>query len=252
MLVSIKIHSRLYLASACFLWCKIVWFVLMSELPPRLLSDFDGTAVEKLNPANPRHWVRNLRKYPLAAMVGYADFLGGVESTGVEIGPVVSRRAERLRRAKTTRSISDLSLSEYFGDPEQVILAGSEKEKGRTVAEQSLLRVIGMLEDSPHKLGKSLLEYTLKNSHVEGHHPILIGVVSHNTSYEKISELRSELRLRPQTDDVIVRGESGSNTGLIAYMGPLEVHVTQLEPYTAEEGQRFGERLLDLSAAAEG
>lgn len=221
----------------------------MSELPPRLLTDFDGTVVEKLNPANPLHWRRNLRKYPLAGMEGYVEFLGGVQSTGVEIGPVVSKRAERLRRGKTTRSISDLSLSEFFGRPDQVILAGSEKEKGRVVAEQSLLRAIGMLEDSPHKLGKSLLEYALKNSQVEGHHPILIGVVSHGTSYEKISELRGELRHRPQTDDVVVRGEVGSNIGFTAYMGPLEVHVTQLEPYTAEEGRRFGERLQALSAA---
>ena len=220
----------------------------MSELPPRLLSDFDGTAVEKLNPANPMHWRRNIRKYPLAGIEGYAEFLGGVQSTGVEIGSVVSRRAEWLRRKKTTRSITDLSLSEFFGRPNQIILAGSEKDKAKAVAEQSRETVVGMIEDNPYKLGKALLDYALDNRQLAAHHPILIGVVSHNTSYERISELRSELRDRPQEEGVVVRGEAGPATGLVAYMGPLEVHVAQLEPYTAEEGERFGERLYDLAA----
>ena len=45
-----------------------------------VLVDWDGTAVEKLDWK--RHPIRNSRKYHLAPLDGFADFLTGVEWTG--------------------------------------------------------------------------------------------------------------------------------------------------------------------------
>ncbi|HEX5797683.1 MAG TPA: hypothetical protein VFX86_04830 [Candidatus Saccharimonadales bacterium] len=218
----------------------------MSELPPRLWSDFDGTAIGLAKNYDPRNWV----KYWLPAIEGYADFLKGVQSTGVEIAGVVSRRPA-VRRWVTQRSIKELGFAEFFTNPDQVVLKGGEREKGRFVAEESHEGPVGMLEDKPHKLGVELLGALREASEHPrvSHHPILLGVVSHGQSQAYMRGLAESVgRNHPDLSvDVSTPGKSSGDFTVTSE--GFAVHVTQLEPYTEAAGQDFGQRLHDLAAS---
>lgn len=221
----------------------------MSKLPPEIWSDIDGTALEKLSARNPRHWYRNARKRNLAGLEGYLDFLRGAQSEGAEVAGMASKRAEWMRRRTTLRSISQLGLTEFFGGSAgRVVLAGGEKAKARFIGDRSRDRVVGMLEDQPQNFVDSLVLYGLSEQARDNgaHHPILVGVVAHDSSSARIERLRSNLG---SYGAIEVRDEPGTNTGLTIFSDTITVHVTQLEPYSQEEGARFGQRLADLAAA---
>lgn len=216
----------------------------MTELQPRLWSDFDGTAVGLVSKTNPRNW----SKYPLSGIEGYADFLRGVASTGVEIAGVVTRRPDIfIRRMATARSISKLGFGEFLP---AVVHKGSEEAKGRFVAEQSRETTIGMLEDKPHKLGAVLLGAVSETTqHPEApHHPIVLGVVKHGHSQEYIE------RLAAQANALASGGLTVAETGPITAIGlsiqseQLSLEVVQLQPYSQYAGEIFGRTILDAAA----
>lgn len=219
----------------------------MSELTPKLWSDFDGTAVRLARGYDPRNWA----KYPLPVMEGYPDFLGGVQSKGVEIGGVVSRRPNIfVRRLATVKSIENLDLLDFFMG-KQVALEGSEEAKGKFVARQSRQTVVGMLEDKPHRHGVALMSALGENDRIPDvpPHPILIGVVNHARSGEYIDRLAEHAgdALSDLSADVTASGNEITN-GFTVRTGSLNMHVVQLEPYSEAAGQEFGQRLVDLAA----
>lgn len=215
----------------------------MSELAPRLWSDFDGTAVGIVSKSNPRNW----SKYPLPAIEGYADFLRGVQSTGVEIAGVVSRRPDIfIRRMATARSITKLGFSEFFTHPDQIVHKGSEEAKGRFVAEQSRETAVGMLEDKPHKLGAVMLGALSEQvQHPElTHKSILLGVVNHSRSQEYIERLA--VAANALTGDDISVSETGPTTavGLSVEADGFSMNVVQLPIFSQFAGRDFGQQLL--------
>lgn len=222
----------------------------MIELAPEVWSDIDGTALEKLSAKNPRHWYRNGLKRNLAGMQGYSDFLRGVQSEGVVVAGLVSKRYEWMRRRTTARSVSQVGLTGFFGEGNgRVILAGGEKAKGRFVGERSRGRMIGMLEDRPHKFVKGLIHYatSVRNGDdTPQHHPILVGVVDGDGSRESVETLRNYVEYSMQ-EDVHVRDEIGTNSGLVVYADPLTIHVTQLGQYSQASGEEFAQRLHSLA-----
>ena len=214
----------------------------MSKTAPKLWSDFDGTAVAIAKKTNPRNW----SKYPLPGIEGYADFLRGVSSTGVEIAGVVSRRPDFfIRRMATARSIAKLGYGEFFPRPEQIVHRSSDEAKGRFLAEESRAATIGMLEDKPHKLGAILLgalSAAVQPAEIP-HNPILIGVVSHKDSQRHIGELARQAELG---------GLKVTETGPMTAIGMdiktdhFALQVVQLRPYSVYSGEDFGNRLQAL------
>ena len=111
-----------------------------------LWSDFDGTAVGLKGKTDPRNWT----KYPLPLKQGYANFLNGVHTSGVDIAGIVSRRPDIWpRRFVTHRSIAKLGLENYFNDT-NVILAGSEFLKAQHVVARASNKQVGIIDDKPH------------------------------------------------------------------------------------------------------
>lgn len=218
----------------------------MTELQPRLWSDFDGTAVGLVSKTNPCNW----SKYPLSGIEGYADFLKGVASTGVEMAGVVTRRPDIfIRRMATARSITKLGFGEFFP---AVVHKGSEEAKGRFVAEQSRETTIGMLEDKPHKLGAVLLGAGALSETIQHpeapHHPIVLGVVKHGQSQEYVE------RLAAQANAMASGGLTVTETGPITAIGlsiqseQLSLEVVQLQPYSQYAGEAFGRTILNAAA----
>jgi len=221
----------------------------VSEVRPKLWSDFDGTAVALAKKTDPRNW----SKYPLKGLVGYADFLRGVQSTGVEIAGVVSRRPDIfIRRMATARSITKLGLGELFTNAGQIVHKGSEEAKGRFVAEQSRETTVGMLEDKPHKLGAVLLgmlDEPVKHPEAT-HHPIILGVVSHSRSQEYIERLAEQAKVRTSGDLYVTEFANGvgtaTTTGITLEAETLTLRVVPLQPYSQEAGQSFGQMLTSI------
>jgi len=223
----------------------------MSKIQPRLWSDFDGTAVALARKTDPRNW----SKYPLRGLAGYAEFLKGVRSTGVEIAGVVSRRPDIFpRRAATARSIAKLGFSEFFNRPEQVVHKGSEEAKWQFVLDQSRNTTIGMLDDKPHKFGAVLLgALTEPVQHLEvPRYPILLGVVSHDRSQEYIERLVEQAEAKTTCGLHVTESWSGIDRAITTSFRleteSLNLHVMPLRPYSEQTGEAFGRAILDIAA----
>ncbi len=219
----------------------------MSELAPRLWSDFDGTAVQLAKKSQPRNWA----KYPLPIMEGYIDFLRGVKSKQIDIAGVASRRPNiYLRRLAMVKSIQHLGMMEFFPRGDQLALAGSEKAKGGFIAEQSRRSIVGMLEDKPHELGKSLIRAIGSSAgHSVGfRHPILLGVVEHERIQEYIEELAETAGSERVELPASINSGGEPSDGFSVVSGNLNLHVVQLQPYSIEAGKDFGQKLLKLTA----
>lgn len=218
----------------------------MSELTPKLWSDFDGTAVGLAHNYDPRNWA----KYWLPVMEGYADFLRGVQSTGVEIAGVASRRPNIfVRRLATVKSIKNLGLLEFFMEKE-LALEGSEEAKAKFVARQSRQTVVGMIEDKPHEFGAALMNVLGDNDRLPEvpPHPILIGVVSHSRTQKYMERLAGIAgdALGDLSADVRTDGDE-ADIGFTVRSGSLNMHVIALRPYSESGGEEFGQRLQDLA-----
>lgn len=211
-----------------------------------LWSDFDGTAVEKLSKGKPAHWRRNFFKTDLAPIAGYAAFLNGVRSAGVEIAGVVSRRAE-FRRRTTMASIGELGLEEVF-TPDRVMLMGSEEAKGRFVAERSRAATVAVIEDQPQKLGPVILGALLEaaeNDMIQ-HHPLVLGVVSHPNAVGRYNRFLGDAGLNKslplETSDFDFDGD-----GVMIATSNYELHVGVIYPYSYQAGHLFGSRLQEFA-----
>src|SRR5690606_11352284 len=121
--------------------------------PPELWCDFDGTLVTTRSKIDPRNWT----KYPMDGVPEAAYFLGGVLGEGVDVAGIVSRRSAHFRSSVTRWALRDTGLDRYFTDPGNIVLAGSEENKGRFLVKRSRERTVGMLEDKPHHLGRVIL-----------------------------------------------------------------------------------------------
>lgn len=218
----------------------------MSELAPKLLSDFDGTAVRKYGYTNWRNW----GKYPLPGIPGYLDFLAGVQEEGVDFEGVVTIRKEFWRQGVTNRSLRKLGYTGVIS-PDMVAYAGTEEAKGRVVVNQSRETTVGMIDDKPHKLGIAMLDAVEASSRLSTYHPVLLGVVSHERSADHIERL-VELAEGSEGDLPVSIGTSSPSRAwedLAITKGPFTMHVRQLDPYSQAEGQQFGQRLGELAAA---
>ncbi len=216
----------------------------MTYPTPELWSDFDGTAVALVRKTNPRNWI----KYPLPALTGYLDFLKGVQSTGIEIGGIVSRRPDIYpRRWATMRSIARLGMASYFG--KQVVLTGSETAKGQFVVERSRQTTVGIIEDKPHRLIEVLL--SMLSEPEQPLNSILLGIVSHARSQEylerslEIAEARTSgvLSVNQFADGSI----PASTTSFSLKADAIDLHVVPLGSYSESAGREFGHSLWNLT-----
>lgn len=212
-----------------------------------LWSDFDGTAVEKLNKWNLRHARRNSMKRNLAPLEGYADFLGGVQSVGVDLAGVVSKRGERRRRAATMASVAELGLEEIF-TADRIKLLGSEKAKGQFVAERSKVATVAMIEDRPHKLGPVVLGAVVRAIEDEEvvHQPIVLGVVAQPNAQEYVNRFIKSVDEKFGGISVGYSPVTFDGEGHNISASGMDIHVGVLEPYSSETGRRFGQELGSL------
>ncbi len=210
-------------------------------LSPILHSDFDGTAVETAPGLRER-----ALKYPLAGIPGYRDFIRGVEAGGVTIGNIVSRRPDDplgQRRSATTKSVKDIGMHDVFNAPPRILLEGSilkwwqsEARKAQYVAGFALERVVGMVDDKPHRVGIELAR-VLAASRVN-RHPVVLGVVSHDKTDEYMDRFRDEV-----TEDFAVRRSDLQPDGISVSAGSSGLDVVRLEPYAHDTGRDFAEAL---------
>ncbi len=218
----------------------------MTEQPPELWSDFDGTAVKKYSIKNPARWLQNSLKYPLPGLHGYAEFLAGVEAGGVAIGGVVSKRPDIFpRRWVTALSISQLGLKEFFGRDGQVILAGRESAKGRFVASRTRESVVGVIDDQPQNFVPALVDGLLAEANNGAEFGVaVVGVVDHPRSRERIDRLGGTIRSLECRQPIRLRTlDNGS--GLVVEMAhEFTVSVVALEPYSHGAGEVFAGQIL--------
>lgn len=207
---------------------------------PKLLSDFDGTAVKNF----PWYSWRAATKFGLPMIPGYTQFLDGVLSAEVDVAGVASRRAQRWRGMATSRSIASLGLTPYFPNAGSVTLAGSEVAKAQTVVNASRESVAGMLEDRPHLLGAALLKI-LKGKPLDNAHTIVMGVVSHPRSSEYIDRLATYANQAIPNSTLNDARELGAGNGFSVVAGNTQLQVLPLVPYTKEAGAAFGEYLWE-------
>lgn len=200
---------------------------------PRLLSDFDGTAVETVGRLNPRNWL----KYPLPMKKGYLDFLDGVQSAGVEVKGIVSCRPDiAMRRIATYRSIAKLGMGCYF-DENDVIHATREVIKAGVIVANGLEGPTGTIDDRPHKIGMALLHVMDKMPDTEDS-LITLGVVSGKYSDDYVDIFLERVSL--QEDWAISLGKEDT---YVVSKGSYSISLTKLKGYSQEEGRIFGERI---------
>lgn len=200
-----------------------------------LWSDFDGTGIHLMKKHDPRNWT----KYPVRMIDGYLEFLEGVQRGGVEVAGIVSRRG-RVRSGVTQRSIAQLGMSGFFGQPGQVVLAGSETAKAQHVANRARLRPVGVLEDKPHNLGLELTKI-IGSWHEGGPRlGITLGAIDHPKRDEYLDRLATLATATAQASGVEVES-AGSSLCIVA--AAAELRVVPVEPYSALAGEIFARQL---------
>lgn len=222
---------------------------------PEALFDFDGSLVHL---ANRNISLQNALKYPMYARIESDRFIQGVASTGVEIGPIVSRRPRIGRTFVTRRTLTDTGLSRWFPAQDDVILAGSihpgkfrqsEERKAGVVIDHNVDRVVGMIDDKPDKLGKLLLEGLLENDCTNK--PLVLGVVPTPQSSQRTDALLTQAEVsgwkvteqQKNQDEMAGYNLQFGSSGI-----QLLVKVVQLEPFSYETGVEFGQQLQHYTA----
>lgn len=139
-------------------------------------SDFDGTIIESIPTNNITSWMRR----PMGGIAGYEDFLRGIQLAEVSVEGVISRRPDSdLWQYFTQRSMARQGLGGYFRDATVHLLA-SERAKAEWVIDRSRDRVVGIIEDRPHRLGASLLGLLTSMPDDVVRRPIVVGAVQHS------------------------------------------------------------------------
>lgn len=213
-----------------------------------VLVDWDGTAVEKLDWK--RHPIRNSRKYPLAPLEGFADFLTGVGRTGsAEVTGIVSRRRSWEQRQRVTaRSIEDSGTGRFF-TTENTFLLDTEPEKGRFIGRLALEGRIGFVEDQPQKLVPEIISGFVVDSSFADDKPridIVMGVVNHPNMSDRIQALHVALQ-EPKASlavrDVERTQEGGLEIVGTSLAGNFGILVVPLKPYSLDVGLAFANTL---------
>lgn len=223
-----------------------------------LFSDFDGTAVEKVEPGKweIREHIRNARKYPLSAILGYTDFVeGAVSVQGVSPGKIVTIRKERVRRRVTERTITELGLADNNYSPayQGVHYAGNELDKANYLATKVLGNTcvrVGMIDDMPQKLVFELVQaldflVARPSSDYIARFKTVIGIVNHPDRSTRMDELVNGLR-GESVINVLSVSDRLDDTGVLSLgsLGRFEVDVVALPSYSYQAGVEFGERLV--------
>lgn len=212
---------------------------------PRLWSDFDGVVVELARPIDPRNWL----KYPLRGVPRIGDFLLGVREGGVEIAGVNSHRINiELRRWATRRSIAQLGLQEFFGQPNQLKMSSRRWKKAAVLIEESRRNTVAMLEDKPFELGTLLLErLTDAPPRSKGLHlPIVLGVVNHDRGSESTQLLKMAAANVYQPFATV----SEADDGIINIVGSgqaFQINVVPLPVYSEIAGVSFAKTIKSLA-----
>lgn len=212
---------------------------------PILFSDFDGTAVETVGKLNPR----NLTKYPLRPIDGWYDFMCGALYCGVDLGGVVSRRPNIWPR----RFVTDKTMSEIGGyiifEPSQVVLAGSESAKAGVLVRHADARLVGMIDDKPHRIGIEILKCgAVEKGAPASANPahVVLGVVDTAKADQYIERtLVKSDKLGYEVQEGVVVGDAEI---AVITNEQTRLDVVQLRPYSYESGIGFA-ALLSARAA---
>lgn len=213
-------------------------------ITPKLWSDFDGTIVAPFT-WNPFGWSKSL----FAGKEGYTDFLQGVQNGGVEIAGIVSRRPNiPLIRLATALTITKFGLRRFFDHPDRVILTSSDGNKGRFVVKQAKNKVIGIIDDMPHLVGRTILNAFLEQTvseKLEDHRCVVLGVVKQPRSEEYINKFIRETIAKDCGFKVIKHGNgiftvhNSNNT--------FKLGVISLNSYNVKSGEIFAKQLKTYS-----
>lgn len=206
---------------------------------PPLFSDFDGTAVEKLNIKKPSHWIPNMLKYPLDMIEGYPEFMCGARDTGLAIQSVISCRPNiRLRRIATKASIRKHGLDGFFWGENAAIHLGSEFAKADYIVSRAQKGdIVSLVDDEPHKVGVGIVRSMVEcvdeeyGAFVDQH--VVLGAVNHNRS-EEYTE-----RFCEAVDDIEEVGIRTTERGVYVFGHRLGIEVVQLGEYSRAEGESF-------------
>ena len=129
-------------------------------------------------------------------------------------------------------------------------LQGSEEDKAKRVVadaattKEKLGRVVGMIEDKPHKLGLEIVKHILGNGEV--YEPIVIGVVNHPEAGSRIERLEKTV-IAQFGGKVTVDRENVGVQFINHENGSFSLDVVQLGDYSEIAGSRFANRLLDYT-----
>ena len=210
-----------------------------------ILTDFDGTLVEKLDPRNPLHWRRNVLKTGLEEIEGWQDFFQGALSIpGITMGGVVSRRPDiGIRRRATEKFLAGTILDQ----PEtEVALTGSEVAKARYIVDVAIANgwmiATGMVEDMPQRLVPELIKQFALREVDQGHKPsLLIAAVNSPHLYERIGKAIDRVKAM---EDPNISCRMGA--GAARFSSPqATIDVVPLRIYSKSIGEGFGNALYD-------
>jgi hypothetical protein len=209
----------------------------MAEYRAELWSDFDGTAVEHFGLLDSRNWLKS----DLPLMPGYLDFLRAVRAEGVEIGGIITRRAELFRGSATMKSIVEHGLGEFFGEEGQVHHVGSEKRKAQFIEHMSRGATIGWLEDKPHKAGKILVPQLQISARDRGpYRNIVLGVAPHPHARNRMARLANDIEgFRPE---IIIKKRTDGSLNVAGWAFGLRV--VPIDSYSGETGREFAQTVL--------
>ncbi|HMT18940.1 MAG TPA: hypothetical protein PKD20_04960 [Candidatus Saccharibacteria bacterium] len=150
------------------------------RLSPEVVFEIDGVFMHR-----PRvlDLYKRTTKRGLTSRLGSSDFLRGLQKEGVEIGPIISRRDPRRMNA-TRANLGVAGLGSFFPQS-RILLSGSYGSEYAiknsdscnvpSIIDRAYTRVVGVVDDSPHGIGKYLLDDLLSLDITN--EPIVIGVV---------------------------------------------------------------------------
>ena len=147
--------------------------------------------------------------------------------------------------ALTGLEIKKHNLKSHFAETSQLVHTGSERTKADFLVKRSEKANIGMIEDSPHRLGPKIIEAMSARADAGSG---LLGVVEHDRSQAYTDKFlgwsRKNYRgLSLEQFDYAI----GSDTPSIGYrmrVGRATLEVVQLAQYSEAEGENFAKRLI--------
>lgn len=212
-------------------------------------SDFDGTIIESIPTNNIGNWM----KRPMGGIKDYRHFLDGIRFSDVSVEGIISRRPSTLPwRLLTDFSMAGQRLEGFFNDPTVHLLA-AEHAKAEWLVERSRERVVGVVEDRPHRLGASILKSLVSVPKDVEWHPIVIGAVPHywtDTFFCKFLESTEHLAgagYDIQTTISTFRAVESRKAAISVEAENFRLDVVPLPKYSERAGIVFGKYLRDMA-----